>query len=89
VTLRRRLDAGAFPNAYQAALEGIGRRDTWRIPVGDLLAAGFVPHADGRPASATTGRRIAELEARVANLESVVAGWSVQNPPIRPDDPAP
>ena len=40
----------ALPETLPAALEGIGCSDTWRIPVGDLLAAGFVP----RPVQCST-----------------------------------
>ncbi|MDJ0318668.1 helix-turn-helix transcriptional regulator [Arthrobacter antibioticus] len=36
-TLRRRLDQGKFPGAY------LDRAGQWRIPLTDLLAAGFIP----------------------------------------------
>lgn len=75
VTLRRRLDAGAFPHAFRSDVGGKGRKDTWRIPVSDLFAAGFVPPDDERPAAATPSRRIAELETRVAELERQPAVW--------------
>lgn len=42
-TMKRRLRAGAFANAEQ---DGAG---VWRVPVTDLLAAGFHPHGAERP----------------------------------------
>ncbi len=75
VTLRRRLDAGEFPHAFRSDAKGKGRKDTWRIPVSDLLSAGFVLPGDERPAAATPSRRIAELEATVAELERELAVW--------------
>lgn len=48
-TLRRRLRARAFPNAVQDA-------GTWRIPVGDLLAAGLRVHV---PRSGDPGQPLA------------------------------
>lgn len=47
-TIRRRLDTDAFPNAYR---EGEG--GPWRIPVGDLIAAGLHLYAT-EPATSTT-----------------------------------
>ncbi len=78
VTVRRRLDAGAFPHAHRSASEGKGRKDTWRIPLSDLAAAGFSLRGEQRDRAATPGRRIAELEARVADLEREVAVWKVR-----------
>ena len=46
-TIRRRLRDDAFPNATKESLDGV---ETWQIPLGDLLAAGFSPTSDGRPA---------------------------------------
>jgi len=45
-TIRRRLRDDAFPNATKETLDGV---ETWQIPLGDLLAAGFSPTSDGRP----------------------------------------
>ncbi len=78
VTLRRRLDAGTFPRAYRSAAGGKGRKDTWLIPVSDLVAAGFVLARGEQAAAATPGRRIAELEARVTDLEREVAVWKAR-----------
>lgn len=75
VTLRRRLDAGSFPNAFRSDTDGKGRKDTWRIPVGDLIAAGFVLPGELRAAAATPAKRVVELESRVAALEQEVAVW--------------
>ncbi len=75
VTLRRRLDGGAFLHAFRSDANGKGRKDTWRIPVSDLLAAGFVLPGDERLAAATPRRRMAELETRVAELERELAVW--------------
>lgn len=41
-TIRRRLAAGAFPNAVKDATDPLA---PWAIPVEDLLAAGFTLHA--------------------------------------------
>lgn len=79
-TLKRRLAAGDLPNAYKTP-EG-----QWRIPVPDLLAAGYQPGApdwgDAQPATqdepAPVLGRVAELErelalerARRANAEQI------------------
>ncbi len=47
-TIRRKLDAGAFPGAVQDTEPGRGG-SVWRIPVTELLAAGFVLHAPTPP----------------------------------------
>lgn len=38
-TIRRRLDSDTFPNAYRQGPDG-----PWKIPVGDLIAAGLPLH---------------------------------------------
>lgn len=43
-TLRRYLDAGRFPNAFRDP--EAGEHGPWRIPAGDLRAAGFTIEAD-------------------------------------------
>jgi hypothetical protein len=49
ITIRRRLDAGTFPNARQ--LEGPRGQGggTWVIPIDDLLGAGLHPHKIQHP----------------------------------------
>src|SRR5699024_8692389 len=53
-TLKRRLAAGDFPNAYKTS------QGQWRVPVNDLIAAGYQPDAvdwgeeQEEPAPATT-----------------------------------
>lgn len=67
-TLKRRLAAGDLPNAYKTP-EG-----QWRIPVPDLLAAGYQPGApdwgDAQPATqdepAPAPDRVTELERELA-----------------------
>lgn len=55
-TIRRRLDAGDFPGAYRDA-PGTSRGPTaWRIPVTDLLAAGFTLHAPTPPEDTPQGQ---------------------------------
>ena len=57
-TLRRRLEAGAFPSAY---------RDTtgiWHIPLEDLLAAGFSP---AQPVSTSSVTDLAHSETEHAH----------------------
>ena len=67
-TVRRKHEAGEFPNAYKA-----GPDNAWRIPVTDLLAAGLKPgrpsppdavsEPDERVRSATVTLPKAELDA--------------------------
>jgi hypothetical protein len=45
ITMRRRLDARGFPNAWRANGPGGQATGEWRIPIEDLLAAGFTPNA--------------------------------------------
>lgn len=54
ITLRRRLDADAFPNAYRTDGPKGAESGPWLIPVDDLLAADFHlhrPDLGGSPAS--------------------------------------
>jgi hypothetical protein len=53
-TIRRRLDAGAFPSAYRDEAVSQGPAP-WRIPVEDLLGAGLRPHAPTPPTEAAEG----------------------------------
>jgi hypothetical protein len=49
ITMRRALDAQRFPSARRAdGAKGAGTGE-WRIPIEDLLAAGYTPHAANRP----------------------------------------
>jgi hypothetical protein len=52
-TIRRRLDDGAFPNAYRD--EGPAGPETgpWRVPITDLIAADLHPNAPGVPDTAS------------------------------------
>lgn len=43
-TIRRRLDHDQFPNAFREHGDGV-----WRVPVGDLLAAGLTLHRPSPP----------------------------------------
>lgn len=42
-TIRRKLNAGAFPNAYKTAVAEEPGQTVWKIPVRDLEAAGLEP----------------------------------------------
>lgn len=53
MTIRRHLDAGRFPNAVQDRVSAGGGLPPWRIPLGDLLAAGLTVD----PASMTEPNR--------------------------------
>ncbi len=48
-TIKRRMTKGAFPNSYQDS-DGI-----WRIPLGDLIAAGLNPGAPVEPGARPGG----------------------------------
>jgi hypothetical protein len=43
-TIRRKLNAGEFPNAFKAPAADDANQTIWKIPVGDLEAAGLQPH---------------------------------------------
>jgi hypothetical protein len=68
-TIRRKLNAGAFPNAYQAPLSDDPDKTVWKIPVSDLEAAGLHPtlvhpafsKAAPAPESGTPGPTVLEL----------------------------
>jgi hypothetical protein len=71
-TLVRRLEAGAFPNAYRAAGsqgEGTG---PWQLPVADLLAAGYQVRAEAEPSAPSSTERITQLEQANATLQARV-----------------
>ena len=57
-TIRRRLDAKAFPNAYKDA-EG-----TWLVPIADLGAAGLTPNRSAPVAEPSQNLRRAGHRAR-------------------------
>src|SRR5436190_19282944 len=42
-TIRRKLSAGAFPNAYKAAVPDAPGQSIWKIPIADLERAGLEP----------------------------------------------
>ena len=42
-TIRRKLNAGAFPNAFHSPVADDPAQTVWKIPVGDLEAAGLRP----------------------------------------------
>lgn len=68
-TIRNALDSGAFPNAAKDA------SGAWRVPVTDLLAAGFHLHAPTPPQateSNTTQREVVEADV-VERLRAEVA----------------
>jgi hypothetical protein len=52
VTMRRYLDGGKFPNAWQEQVEG-NTPPPWRVPLGDLVAAGLAVHPADRVAPST------------------------------------
>lgn len=58
-TIRRKLNAGAFPNAFQAPAAGSGGQVIWRIPVSDLERAGLQPVLT-HPAFANPPAKVAE-----------------------------
>jgi hypothetical protein len=76
-TIRRRLDAGAFPNARRAFGDG-----AWLIPVTDLEAAGFQLRRPSAPPTVSAEdlaqQRIAHLEREMAILrERLTAAQSL------------
>lgn len=75
-TLRRRLDQGKFPGAYR------DQAKQWRIPLTDLLAAGFTPvqgvstdiaHPENELAHDLAHVNQANLENRIKTLEISLA----------------
>lgn len=78
VTIRRYLDAGKFPNAWRDEASG-ETPAPWRVPLGDLVAAGMTVHpadraslrivkqADTRGVSdMTTNEAVAQLREELA-----------------------
>ncbi|MDP1794288.1 MAG: hypothetical protein Q8K63_09150 [Acidimicrobiales bacterium] len=76
-TVRRRMRAGAFPRAVR----GAGPNAPWRIPMGDLVAAGLAPFPSERSippahlprAAALTADEESVLVRHAAVLEEVIA----------------
>jgi len=75
-TVKRRLQTGRFPNAFQA---GDGR-GTWRIPLGDLLSTGLHPgmptDPDSEPVRADFG--VPSPEVVIASQSSTIDGLKAQ-----------
>ena len=67
ITIRRKREAGQFPNAHKADSRG-----TWVIPIADLLAAGLNPGKptppDPQPSSETQNETTAVLQERIRGL---------------------
>lgn len=63
-SIRRLLDAGELPGAFEAPVSGEGTRQIWRVPLADLLAAGLTitepepsedRHTDGDDSAGPSG----------------------------------
>lgn len=69
-TIRRRFDAGDFPNARRADGKHGPETGPWLVPVADLLAAGLTLHApaagDPGPSEPADVGELAELRAELA-----------------------
>lgn len=74
VTIRRRLRDETFPNAFKESIDG---SETWQIPLGDLLGAGFTPTSSGQ---ATT--EPAEVTVPVVEVIEAVAAATPTAEPI-------
>jgi hypothetical protein len=60
--IRRALDKEKFPNAFQHSDGDQGESAVWRIPVGDLLAAGYpVQVGGGSPVEANSATSVIDL----------------------------
>lgn len=74
-TIKRRLSAGAFPNARRVA--GPGPRGPWEIPQTDLLRAGLLARGrganDAEANAASLCARLAAAEAEVLALRAHLA----------------
>jgi excisionase family DNA binding protein len=69
-TIRRRLRAGELPRAAR----GTGSNAPWRIPLGDLIAAGLTPvGGDAGSSQQPTPTSSSDLGGHVAVLHEVVA----------------
>ncbi len=73
-TIKRKLDAGEFPNAHrQPTGQGPGP-GPWLVPLGDLLAAGLTPdvgRVPGPPMRGSSGPPESELRLRAALADAV------------------
>lgn len=63
-TIRAKLDKGLLPNAHQVPE---GKRQLWRIPFNDLVAAGLIDKALPGP-EALADNRTQALEAQIDSL---------------------
>jgi predicted component of type VI protein secretion system len=59
ITIRRAHDAGKFANEWRAAGFKGPASGEWRVPIEDLLAAGFKPHAANSSPQAPRGPQAA------------------------------
>jgi hypothetical protein len=64
-TIRTKLQRGLLPRAYQVPE---GQRRTWRIPLGDLVAAGLLDKAIQTEPSADQNEVIRVLELRLETM---------------------
>ena len=62
-TIRRKLNAGEFPNAYKTPVADDPTRSIWKIPVGDLEQAGLQPTLVHPAFSKSTPARQADASA--------------------------
>jgi hypothetical protein len=89
-TVRRRLDGGELPSAWRETGPDGGPSGPWRIPVDDLLAAGFDLSAPSReqatpnagepvepagPAGDADARELAELRAQLDRARAEAERW--------------
>jgi hypothetical protein len=69
-TVRRKLDLGLLPNAHQVQE---GKRQLWRIPFSDLIAAGMVDSVSQPPAEVMQSGKIIALEVEIDRLSAELA----------------
>jgi hypothetical protein len=84
--VRRRLDGGELPSAWRETGPDGGASGPWRIPVDDLLAAGFDLSAPSReqatpdagapgPAGDADARELADLRAQLDRARAEAERW--------------
>jgi len=93
-TIKRKILDGKFPNAKR---EGTAKNSPWKIPLGDLTAAGLVTNAQAQSAAdqrearrdadwqltPTPDALIAGLKATLAMKEEIIAGLRTNNEDLR------